>query len=236
MGKDDLFRKRKEQNVVQLERLLGERAKGPRFLIVCEGQKTEPYYFKEFCQFYQLHTPRVRIAPGEQGSSPDCVVAYAEELFDEDAKLGTDSYDQIFCVIDHDKHATYHAALKRIQELNGENKPFVAIPSVPCFEYWLLLHFTYTRQSFHAKGKKSICDCVIKELRKQKGFSDYGKGQKNVYSLLRDKTSTAIKHAQQAENDSKKTGEDNPSTRVHHLISKLQNLAASHGRKRRPSS
>lgn len=232
MGKDDLFRKRKEQKAAQLERTQGERAKGPRFLIICEGQKTEPYYFEDLCQFHQLRTSRVRIAPGGHGSSPDCVVTYAEELFDEDAKLGADCYDQVFCVIDRDKHATYSAALKRIHELNEENKPFVPITSVPCFEYWLLLHFTFTRQSFHPTGKKSICDCVIGELRKQQGFSGYSKGQKGIYSLLRDKTSTAIKHANQAEKDAKQTGNDNPSTCVHYLVAELQKLAASHGRKR----
>ena len=231
MVKDDLFRKRKEQKAAQLERLRGERAKGPRILIVCEGHKTEPYYFEEFCQFHKLHTSRVRIAPGNKGSSPDCVVNYAEELFDEDAKLGTDSYDQVFCVIDRDKHATYDAALKRIDGLNVERKLFMVISSIPCFEYWLLLHFIYTRQSFHATGKKSICDCVIKELRKQLGFSDYGKGQKGIYSLLRGKTAIAIKHAKRAEKETKQTADDNPSTRVHYLVAELQKLASSHGRK-----
>lgn len=232
MGKDDLFRKRKDQKAAQFERLHGERTKGRRFLIVCEGQKTEPYYFEEFCQFYQLHTPRVRIAPGNHGSSPACVVAYAEDLFDEDERLGPDSYDQVFCIIDRDKHTTYHTALNRIKELEDAGKPFVAIPSVPCFEYWLLLHFAYSRQPFHATGKKSICDCVIRELRKQPGFTNYGKGQKNIYSLLRDKTDIAIEHALRAEKDAKQTGEENPSTRVHHLVTKLQELAIEHGRQR----
>ncbi|MDA8260387.1 MAG: RloB family protein [Betaproteobacteria bacterium] len=231
MGKDDRFRKRKEQKTVELKRLQGVRAAGPRILIVCEGQKTEPYYFEEFRRRYQLHSSRVRIAPGDKGSSPDCVVAYAEELFQEDTKLGPDHYDQVFCVIDRDKHATYHAALKRIDDLQEENKPFVAITSVPCFEYWLLLHFTNTRQSFHATGKKSICDSVIRELRKQVGFSGYGKGEKGIFDQLHDKTHTAIKYAQQAEMDAKKTGEDNPSTRVHHLILQLQKLASNSGRK-----
>jgi hypothetical protein len=232
MGKDDLFRKRKEQKAAQLERQNVERTKGPRFLIVCEGKKTEPYYFEEICRFYELRTSRVRIAPGDKGSSPICVVNYAEELFNEDANVGTDYYDKIFCVIDRDKHDTYHRALIRVKELNRENELFVAISSVPCFEYWLLLHFTYTRQCFHVKGKNSICDCVIKELCKQPGFSQYSKGKVGIYKLLHDKTSIAIKHAQRAEVDAKNTREDNPSTLIHHLVVELQNLAVNHGRKR----
>ena len=85
MGSDDIFKKRKAQKSEELERQRRERAKGSRFLIVCEGMKTEPYYFEEFCEVHQLGTPRVRIAPGEEGSSPVCVVAYAEKLFEEDA-------------------------------------------------------------------------------------------------------------------------------------------------------
>lgn len=232
MGSDDLFKKRKAQKAGELERQSRDRAKGPRFLIVCEGKKTEPYYFEEFCEVHQLRTSRVRIAPGDEGSSPDCVVAYAETLFDEDAQLGPDRYDQVFCVIDRDTHPTFKPAIKRIKELVADGKPFVAIPSFPCFEYWLLLHFTYTRQSFHAAGKRSICDSVIRELHKQPGFGDYAKAQKNIYSLVKEHTDTAIKHAEWAEKDANQTGESNPSTSVHHLVKELQQLAATHGRRR----
>jgi hypothetical protein len=232
MGSDEIFKRRKAQKAVELERQRRDRAQGPRYLIVCEGMKTEPYYFEEFCQGHQLRTPRVRIAPGEVGSSPDCVVAYAEKLFDEDAKLGPDRYDQVFCVIDRDKHPTFKPAIEHIENLKAAGKPFVAIPSYPCFEFWLLLHFTYTRQSFHAAGKRSICDNVIRELRKQPGFGAYAKAQKDIYSQLRDQTEAAIKHALLAEKEAEETGERNPSTCVHHLVAELQKLAASHGRKR----
>ena len=231
MGSDDIFKRRKAQDAAELARQQKERAKGPRFLIVCEGMKTEPYYFKEFCERHQLRTPRVRIAPGEGGSSPDCVVAYAEQLFEEDAQLGPDSFDQVFCVIDRDKHPTFKPAIQHIDDLKAAGKPFVAIPSYPCFEYWLLLHFVYTRQSFHAAGKRSVCDNVIRELRKQPGFGAYAKAQKDIYSQLRDRTEAAIKHALQAEKEADETGEPSPSTRVHHLVTELQKLAASHGRR-----
>ncbi len=231
MGSDDLFKRRKAQKTAEFERQRRDRTQGPRFLIVSEGMKTEPYYFEEFCRVHQLRTPRVRIAPGEDGSSPDCVVAYAEKLFDEDGKLGPDRYDQVFCVIDRDKHPTFKAAIQRIVDLNVAGKPFVTIPSYPCFEYWLLLHFTYTRQSFHAAGKRSICENVIRDLRKKPGFAGYAKAQPNIYSRLKDLTDTAIQNAQRAEEDAKQTGESNPSTCVHHLVLQLQELAATHGRK-----
>ena len=103
------------------------------------------------------------------------------------------------------------------------------ITSIPCFEYWLLLHFIYTRRVFHATGNQSACEIVIRDLIKKQRFNNYQKGQRNVYSLLKDKTSIAIQNAQKAENDARQTGEDNPSTRVHILVLELQNLVNSRG-------
>jgi hypothetical protein len=231
MGSDNLFKKRKVQTVAAIARRQQQRSEGKRFLIVCEGMKTEPYYFEEICKAHQLLTLRVRIAPGEEGSSPDRVLDYAEKLFEEDAQLGPDRFDQVFCVIDRDQHEHYKATIRRIAALKAEGKPFTAIPSVPCFEYWLLLHFAYSRQPFHAAGNKSVCDAVIHDLRKQPGFGKYANAQKNTYAILKDRTETAIQHAQRAETDAEKTGEDNPTTSVHYLVRELKQLAKTHGRK-----
>jgi len=231
MGSDDLFKKRKAQKAATFARQQQQRPEGKRYLIVCEGMKTEPYYFAELCKAHQLLTLRVRIAPGAEGSSPDRVLDYAEKLFEEDAQLGSDRFDQVFCVIDRDQHGTYQSTIQRIKALATEGKPFMVIPSIPCFEYWLLLHFTYSRQPFHAAGKQSVCDAVIHDLRKQPGFGSYAKAQKNTYAILKDRTETAIQHAQWAETDAEKTGEDNPTTSVHHLVRKLKPLAKTHGQK-----
>lgn len=231
MGSDDRFKKRKQQKIAELERQHRDRARGPRLLIVSEGSKTEPLYFQEVCDHHQLRTSRVRVAPGEQGSSPDCVVAFAEKLFQEDACLGGDSYDRVYCVIDRDKHATFDAAIKQIGVLRAAGKPFIAVPSYPCFEYWLLLHFGYTRQSFHSSGKRSICENVIRELRKQPEFSGYAKAQKGIYGRLRALTATAIQNARRAEEDASQTGNLNPSTHVYRLMQALQQLASTHGRR-----
>ncbi len=231
MGSDDLFKKRKAQTAAAIARQKQQRSEGKRFLIVCEGMKTEPYYFEELCKAHQLRTLRVRIAPGADGSSPDKVLDYAKKLFEEDSQLGTDRFDQVFCVIDRDQHDTFDSTIQRIKALATVGKPFVAISSVPCFEYWLLLHFTYSRQPFHATGKKSVCEAVILKLREQPGFGIYAKAQKNTYSLLKDRTEIAVKHALRAEMDAERTCQDNPSTSVHHLVRELKQLAKTHGRK-----
>jgi hypothetical protein len=223
MGSDDLFRKRKAHKADELKRQIKDRAQTKRFLIVCEGTKTEPYYLKDFADDLGIRPSSLKIAPSD-GSSPDRVVAHGIKLYEDDAKSG-DSFDQVFFVFDRDKHSTYDSAVRQIKDCAATDQPFKVVTSVPCFEYWLLLHFGYTDQPFNASGRKSACDNLISVLRKKPGFRDYGKGTQDVYSLVKDKTSIAMKAAEKGLANTKKTGAQNPSTRIHELIDALQKLS-----------
>ena len=72
----------KERQLKQLERKLGRRASYDRILIVCEGSKTEPNYFREIRTAHRLHTANVEVQPSELGSAPIQVVEYALTLFE----------------------------------------------------------------------------------------------------------------------------------------------------------
>ena len=224
MGSDDYFHKRKARTNATLERQRKERARSQRFLIVCEGTKTEPYYLKEMVDSLGIRPQAVRIAPND-GASPDRIVTHAIKLYEDDA-IGGDSFDKVFCVFDRDEHSTFGAAVQSIKDLNNtENpKPFEAITSIPCFEYWLLLHFGFTDQPFEAVGKKSVCERVIKVLRTKPGFQKYGKGQQGVYGLLKDGMPTAIEGAKRGRESAIKTGQDGPLTQVDLLVGVLQVL------------
>ena len=63
MGSEDLFRKKKARKGAALERQKTERARSPRFLIVCEGTKTEPNYLKELVNDLMIRPQVVKIAP-----------------------------------------------------------------------------------------------------------------------------------------------------------------------------
>lgn len=225
MGSDDLFSKRKARKNDALERQKKERARSQRFLIVCEGTKTEPYYLKEITDDLGIKPQVVKVAPND-GASPDRVVAHALKLYEEDAICG-DSFDRVYCVFDRDKHDTFDAAVQKTKELKEAKnpKPFEAITSVPCFEYWLLLHFGLTDQPFRAAGKKSVCDRLMSVLRTKPGFKKYDKGQHGIYGLLKDKTSIAVKGAKQVRRNATKTGQDDPSTQIDILVEALQLLA-----------
>ena len=224
MGSDDLFRKNKARKAAELQRRKGERARNRRFLIVCEGTKTEPHYLREMRDDLRIRPQLVHIPPND-GVSPDRVVAHAEKLYDQDAVAG-DAFDMVYCVFDRDKHTTFDAAVRRTRELTAEGKPFVAITSNPCFEVWLLLHFGYYDKPFHAVGKKSVGDQVVSALKTKPGFAKYDKGQKGIYGQLKDKLADALTHAAQLRGRGVATGSINPATDVDELVKAIQALAA----------
>lgn len=223
MGSDDLFNKRKARDAAELQRQKRERARKNRYLIVCEGTKTEPHYLQELLNDLRIRPQVARVAPND-GVSPDRVVAHALELYEEDQLTG-DPFDQVYCVFDRDRHTTFDAAVQRTKDLAAAGKPFVAITSTPCFEVWLLLHFGYSEQPFHSAGKKSVGDQVVSALKTKPGFAKYGKGQKGIYGQLKDKLADALTHAARLRKHGTATGSINPATDIDELVRAIQALA-----------
>ena len=221
MGSDDLHHKRHERKKAALQRRKSELASNKRYLIVCEGTKTEPHYFYDLLTDQRIDA-HVRIAPND-GCSPDRIVEHALNLYKKGAASG-DEYDQVYCVFDRDKHTTFAAAVERINALRAKGKPLETITSTPCFEFWLLLHFGYNDQPFHATGKNSIGDQAVKKLKSKPGFSDYEKGKKGIYAELKDKIEDAFKHAKRLREANEKTNNDNPATDIDTLVLALRSL------------
>ena len=224
MGSEDLFRKRKARDAAKLQRQKHERARNKRHLIVCEGTKTEPRYLQELLNDLRIRPQVARVAPND-GVSPDRVVAHALALYEEDELTG-DAFDQVYCVFDRDQHSTFDAAVQRTKDLTAAGKPFVAITSTPCFEVWLLLHFSYSAKPFPSAGKKSAGDQVVSALKTKPGFAKYGKGQKGIYAQLKDKLADALTHAVSLRKHGAATCSINPATNVDELIRKIQALVS----------
>ncbi|HOI66804.1 MAG TPA: RloB family protein [Thiomonas arsenitoxydans] len=224
MGSEDLFHKRKARLAAELQRQKRERVRNKRYLIVCEGTKTEPHYLKEMLDDLRIRPQVVRIVPNE-GVSPDRVVTHALALYEEDQLTG-DAFDQVYCVFDRDQHTTFDAAVQRTKDLTNGGKPFVAITSTPCFEVWLLLHFCYSEQPFHAAGKKSIGGQVVSALKTKPGFAKYGKGQKGIYGQLKAKLADALTHAERLRKHGVATGSVNPATDFDELVRAIKALTS----------
>lgn len=224
MGSEDLFHKRKARKGGALQRQQNTRLKNKRYLIVCEGSKTEPNYFREMLADLKVRPSVVRLAPND-GNSPDRIVAHALALYLEDAALG-DAYDTVYCVFDRDTHSTFDAAVAQTRALNLDKKPLMAITSTPCFEVWLLLHFAFSAKPFRASGKKSAGDQVLSALKNQPGFRHYEKNQQGVYAQLKTRMSDALGHTKTLRQQGEAMGSSNPSTAIDQLVSTLLCLAS----------
>ena len=200
----------------KLERKAGVRALRKRLLIVTEGQ-TERNYFEGF----KLKGVTVRLS---KGTSPDQVVATAEKLFfnGDGGFYGKEDFDEVYAVFDRDEHASYTNALNHADSLGKELKSrkrhpivFEAVPSNPCFELWLLLHFQNVSTLMHRNE-------VFKLI--QHKLPGYEKGAKDVYSLTSDKLVQAIERARTMNSNASPYSKDAPYTGIASLVEHLQNL------------
>jgi len=179
---------------------------GDIILIVCEGGKTEPDYFNGLRRRWRLGA-HVEVVGDASGSAPINVVDYALERKSQAEKGAGVPYDAVWCVFDHDRHKTLDRALSKAKS----NGLLVAL-SVPCFEFWYLLHFAYTTRAF---GK---CGEVVKELCRH--IRGYRKGKVEL-DMLWPNLPAAVANAQRVREDNKKTGAASPMTDVDLLIEKL---------------
>lgn len=219
-GGDKLFQKRKAKQAKDLKRRQAKRAPYEKVLIVCEGEKTEPNYFRELRDHNRLNTANV-VVSGDCASAPIRVVEEAKRLYREAQRKG-DSYDRVYCVFDKDTHDTYERALDTIRSATPKGV-FYAITSVPCFEFWLLLHFVYTTQPFYGiAGGKSAGEQVVDELNNY--IPGYAKGDEGYFDALIEGLPRAIQNSRRVREEGQRIGTDNPSTLVHELVEYLQEL------------
>lgn len=225
---DKLFQKRKTAK--KLSRRTATIAPNRRVLIVTEGEVTEVQYFEELKRILGLVNVDLDICGRECDSSPTAVVRYAIARADAEGLHSKGGYNDVYCVIDRDDHKDFDKAISQILNANKPRSAFkgeqiVAVVSYPCFEYWLLLHFAFSRSPFSAASGKTAAEVVTAELKKYPPFESYEKPlTKEMLAELFDKKDVAITNAIQSLADAKKTGEMNPSTTIHDLLQTLQAL------------
>ncbi|MGO9740895.1 MAG: RloB family protein [Roseiarcus sp.] len=200
-----------------MARKKGKRPPYPRMLIVTEGEKTEPLYFEEIRRELRLNAVHVAVAGSVYGTEPRQVVDYAVDLFLQRRK----EFDLIFAVFDRDQHGAYHEALNTClsTKLTNDEKKRVelcAVPSNPCFELWLLLHYENIHDLFH---RTEIVDKLKRHI------ADYEKGLAGTFARTRSAVSTAIgraKRLQQRYRPEQDT--EGPYTNVHAIVELLLSI------------
>lgn len=196
MGKSYQYR----QNSRYRQRDVDTREIRQRFLIVCEGGKTEPNYFIKF------RTNKTVINIEGLGCNTISLVTKAIEL------MKNDDYNQVWCVFDRDifPPEIFNAAF----ELASRNGIKIAY-SNESFELWYFLHFDYLDTALTR-------DDYCKRLNKYLGRK-YEKNDENMYEVLLAYQPDAIRNAKillKQYNPSNPV-KDNPSTTVHLLVEEL---------------
>jgi hypothetical protein len=127
------------------DRIVGKVEPIQTFLIVCEGRRTEPNYFRAF------RVPaNVQVQIEGKGYNTLSLVERAVVLAAEQ------SYDQVWCVFDRDSFPvdSFNSALA-LARLHS----FHVAYSNEAFELWYLLHYHYVRYStyhiYHPVGKRT---------------------------------------------------------------------------------
>ncbi len=219
MGTDDLFKRKKLAGAKALKRQKQLLESYDNVLIVCEGEKTEPYYLKALREHFGLAQANVKIDP-RSDSSPTSVVRYAKTLIKESS---ASPYDHVYCVIDRDRHADFQKAVDQVNGFKNKDTKLHLIVSNPCFEYWILLHYIYTTKVFGASGDSPCDELISTELKKY--IPEYEKGNAFIMiDLVENQLGIALAHAKKSFDAAECSGTDNPKTEMHILVEYLKNL------------
>ena len=177
---------------------------GTAILVVTEGRNTEPAYFEWVRK--KFAAPTVELVPHGAGrGDPTALAKEALRLRDERREqlrnhqlsiTKTGDFDEIWIVFDTD----VLTPKKRSEGIAfAESQGIKIAYSEPCFEFWLLLHATYTT------AQMAECKDVIPFLAKHLGWKKYsreGKKASEVSVMMepvvqKEIIQQAVKHAQQ---------------------------------------
>ena len=128
-----LRRERKEAKAAK-KRKENIREKLVRFLIVCEGTKTEPHYFKALINNFISAVREVTIE-GE-GRATVALVDRTQEIKTELERKNAMTFDRVGVVFDKDDFEDFNEAIKRAHKLG-----FHSAWTNEAFELWYYLHF-----------------------------------------------------------------------------------------------
>ena len=197
-----LWKKRRDS----FPRRRGKRGKPKdRILIICEGEKTEPNYFRGF------RVSSARIIIKGLGCDPFSLINFASDEKNI-AKDEGEEYQQVWCVFDRDSFPAqnFNNAINKAKR-HGIKVAY----SNEAFEIWYILHFNYIDSAISRDQYSTI-------LKKNLGHQ-YKKNSENMYMELIEMQNNAIKNAKKLLNNYNPIDPEtnNPSTNVHKLVEYL---------------
>ncbi len=174
-------------------------------LIVCEGEKTEPNYFKGFLR--DLENSKIRVKIIGEGYNTVSLVKRTIELRGDEA-----NYCRVWVVFDRDsfKPQDFNKAMQL-----AKNENIDVAYSNQAFELWYLLHFHYYDTARDRDSYKKMLSILLNR--------EYQKNGKDMYAELKDRQEAAIRNARKLleRYNPPAPEKDNPSTTVHLLVKEL---------------
>lgn len=200
--------KKRDHKNSNLTRRTGVREIKQSFLIVCEGEKTEPDYFRAF----RMTTATVKAVGQAMNTMTLVSKAISIREADEQKKI---KYDQCWVVFDKDDFPAkdFNQAI-----LFAEKNAFQVAYSNQAFEYWFLLHYNLYTGALHRKRYAEM-------LTRLTGVP-YAKSEGSgavMYNLLKSRQPQAIVNAERVltEIANGNPAMEESSTTVHRLVKEL---------------
>lgn len=220
MGSDDFFKKKRAKLQERKKELCAPKPNS--FLIVSEGEKTEPLYFDGLAKYINdkygksIDVEKPVITTQGEGK---CTVSLVEAT----AKIVSRApimYSQVWVVFDKDDFCDFDEAIELAQR-NG----YDAAWSNQSFEYWIYLHFHYSDSALRRDDWVDKLSQIFKEWGINQ--SGYQKNNPKVFEIATTYGSlgAAVKNAIRIENsyhDFSRPSLCDPCTKVHHLIMQLK--------------
>lgn len=162
MGNDKLFNKKREARKARETQIIDQ--KPNTWLIICEGEKTEPLYFENILFKINKSLPddyKIKCDIKGTGYNTESLVNFAERIqgvYDKCTRKDSIIYGKVFVVFDKDdfSQASFLSAI-RLCEKHGH----IPLWSNQAFELWFLLHFYYTVGKMNRKDYKKNLEKYI---------------------------------------------------------------------------
>lgn len=188
-------------------------------LIVTEGTKTEPEYFRAIRDIINSqYKDRVQLDIYGEGEN-------TLNLFDRAQKHVNNSpniYKHVWIVYDTDDFPSDHInkTAQLCENCSNDETTYHAIWSNQCIELWFLLHFSYFQSDIH---RQEYWEKLSKSMSLY-GLGTYTKGRSDMYMVLRPYLEIAIQNAKRLDgvNKGRKPSAAAPGTKMHEMLQTLK--------------
>jgi len=181
------------RRIEQIKRNRKNRKTKENILFEFEGKnKTEEIYFKNFQKRENPYI--IKFAYGQDTDPVSMIKTLISYMEKED--ISQENGDKIYCVFDADIDSNKQRGINEAIKLASENGIEIII-SIPCFELWYRLHYSYTSKVYLSNKE------IINDLKKY--IPAYEKNI-DIYEIIKDKTNKAIENSKKLEKEQIKNG------------------------------